>query len=142
MLEGHAHSGQICHSLESDLHRASAAPIVSVPVKRTLVLMMFVASFFFCASLAAAQTFSVEGQQPETQKKQSGKAPKGKAAAAAPSSTSNGIGWGSSIEVGRMARAAEQALKKHDYAGANNFAQRAVNAAPQNGKLWFLLGYI
>src|SRR3954447_21234707 len=99
MLEGHAHSGQICHSLESDLHRDSATLIVSVPVKRTLVLMMFVASFFFCASLAAAQTFSVEGQQPETQKKQSPNAPKGKAAASAPS-TSNGIGWGSSIEVG------------------------------------------
>ena len=107
-------------------------------MKRTLVLMMFLVAFFLGASAALAQTFQVEGQQPEPQKKPSGKAPKGKAAPSAPSS---GIGWGSSIEVGRMARAAEQALKRRDYASATNFAQRAVNAAPQNGKLWFLLGY-
>src|SRR3954467_15872053 len=133
-----------CRALESDLLRASATPIVSVPVKRTLVLMMFLVVSLLCASTALAQTFSVEGQQPAPQKqKQSGKAAKGKPAgpgAAAPSA-SNGLGWGSSIEVGRMARAAQQALKKHDYAAASNFAQRAVNAAPQNGELWFLLGY-
>src|SRR3954470_20077730 len=106
--------------------------------------MMFLVVFLLGASAAFAQTFSVEGQQPEPQKKQTGKAPKGKAAGkAAPSapSASNGLGWGSSIEVGRMARAAQQALKKHDYVSAQNFAQRAVNAAPQDGKLWFLLGY-
>jgi len=107
--------------------------------------MMFLVVSLLCVSTAWAQTFSVEGQQPAPQKqqKQSGKAAKGNpagSAAAAPQS-SNGIGWGSSIEVGRMARAAQQALKKHDYVSAQNFAQRAVNAAPQNGKLWFLLGY-
>src|SRR5205085_7845311 len=110
----HAHSGQICHSLESDLHRASATPIVSVPVKRTLVLMMFAGAFLLCASLSVAQTFSVEGQQPETQKKQSGKAPKGKAAASAPSA-SNGFGWGGSIEVDRLARAAQQSIRMLGY---------------------------
>src|SRR4051794_22092429 len=104
--------------------------------------MMFLVAFLLGAPAALAQTFPVDGQQPEPQKKQSGKAPKGKAAPAGPAaSTSNGIGWGSSIEVGRMARAAQQALKKKDYAAASNFAQRAVNAAPQNGELWFLLGY-
>src|SRR3954463_10299191 len=120
--------------------RASATPIVSVPVKRTLVSMLFLLVSLACAS---AQTFSVEGQQPAPQKqKQSGKAAKGKTAPpSAAAQSSGGIGWGSSIEVGRMARAAQQALKKHDYVSAQNFAQRAVNAAPQDGKLWFLLGY-
>src|SRR5205809_6817820 len=102
---------------------------------------MLVVAFSLCAAPALAQTFSVEGQQPELQKKQSGKAPKGPTGKSAAPSASNGIGWGSSIEVGRMARAAQQALKKRDYAAASNFAQRAVNAAPQNGELWFLLGY-
>ena len=40
-----------------------------------------------------------------------------------------------------MARAAQQALKHNNAAQAASFAQRAVNAAPQDAKLWFLLGY-
>ena len=53
----------------------------------------------------------------------------------------NGIGWGSSIEVGRLARAAEDALRHGNPGAAADYAQRAVKAAPQDGKLWFLLGY-
>ncbi len=61
--------------------------------------------------------------------------------AQANASTRNGIGWGSSIEVGRLARAAEDALRRGNPGAAADYAQRAVKAAPQDNKLWFLLGY-
>ncbi|PSH04861.1 MAG: hypothetical protein CXZ00_05715 [Acidobacteria bacterium] len=51
------------------------------------------------------------------------------------------LGWGSSIEVGRNARAAESSLKHGNSSGAMAAAERAVKAAPQNARLWFLLGY-
>ena len=53
----------------------------------------------------------------------------------------SGIGWGSSIEVGRLASAAEDALRRGNPSAAADYAQRAVKAAPQDNKLWFLLGY-
>jgi tetratricopeptide (TPR) repeat protein len=56
-----------------------------------------------------------------------------------PSAT--GIGWGSSIEVARDARAAQQALDRGEYRAAAAFATRAAHAAPQNTGIWFLLGY-
>ena len=52
-----------------------------------------------------------------------------------------GLGWGSSIEVSRQARAAQDALKRNDYTAAVGFAERAAKSAPQNAELWFLLGY-
>jgi len=51
------------------------------------------------------------------------------------------LGWGSSIDVAREGRAAEDALKRNDYAAAVSFAERAAKSAPQNPELWFLLGY-
>ena len=51
------------------------------------------------------------------------------------------MGWGSSIEVARQARAAQDALRRHDYNSAFNYAQRATKAAPQNPDFWFLLAY-
>ncbi len=51
------------------------------------------------------------------------------------------MGWGSSIDVARQARAAQDALKRNDYAAAVSFAERAAKSAPQNPELWFLLGY-
>lgn len=56
-------------------------------------------------------------------------------------SSGDAMGWGSSIEVGRNARAAEGELKKGNAAAAASAAERAVRAAPQNARLWFLLGY-
>ncbi|MGB9361543.1 MAG: tetratricopeptide repeat protein, partial [Candidatus Sulfotelmatobacter sp.] len=53
----------------------------------------------------------------------------------------SGFGWGSSIEVSRQARAAQDALKRNDYTAAVGFAERAAKSAPQNAELWFLLGY-
>src|SRR3954470_14179902 len=91
-----------------------------------------------CAPLAvSAQTFDVHSSQaspaaPKDRKKQSS----GPAAG-----SQNSIGWGSSIEVGRQSRAAEDSLKRGNFAAAANYAKRAADAAPQNGKLWFLYGY-
>jgi tetratricopeptide (TPR) repeat protein len=86
-----------------------------------------------------AQTFEVNGQSPNTSQSaaKSGK----RAASSATPSSSGGIGWGSSIEVGRFARAAESALAKGDATTATTYAERAVQAAPQDAKLWFMLGY-
>lgn len=98
-----------------------------------------------------AQTFEIGGQ--DQQKKQppknqknapASKASKGGKSAPTPSqgeSSGVGLGWGSSIEVGRMARAAQQSLKHGNPAEAATFAERAVKQAPNDVKLWFLLGY-
>lgn len=96
--------------------------------------------FLVFATVAAAQTFEIgnqPAQSPATTK--SSKPAKGKSAASG--SESSGIGWGSSLEVSQYSRAAEQALRKGDGNAAANYAERAVKAAPQNAKLWFLLGY-
>jgi tetratricopeptide (TPR) repeat protein len=111
-------------------------------VKRSFLIICSLI-FPFVYSAAHAQDFEVNGGQQQapansTQKpgQKSGKKAK---AAAAPSE--NGVGWGTSIEVGRLARAAEDALKHGNAQAAANYAQRAVQAAPQNSKLWLLLGY-
>ncbi|HET9790357.1 MAG TPA: tetratricopeptide repeat protein, partial [Candidatus Angelobacter sp.] len=109
-------------------------------MKRNLLVLVFCS--LALAGYSAAQTFEIGGQ-PSQQKQstpQKGNTKKGgQSSAAQPSS--NGLGWGSSIEVGRNARAAEQALKKGNYAAAMNFAQRVVQAAPNDARNWFLLGY-
>ncbi len=90
-----------------------------------------------------AQTFEVNGQQSQpapTSPKYTTTEEK-PAQPAANNAGDNGIGWGSSIEVGRLARAAEDALRHGNPGAAADYAQRAVKAAPQDNKLWFLLGY-
>jgi tetratricopeptide (TPR) repeat protein len=57
------------------------------------------------------------------------------------SSGSTDFSWGAGIEVARQARATDEAIKRNDFAGAVGHAQQAVNAAPQDAELWFLLGY-
>ena len=51
------------------------------------------------------------------------------------------LGWGSNIQNARLAHAAEEALRNHNYAAAADYAQRATQAAPNDAQLWFLLGY-
>src|SRR5712671_574200 len=58
-----------------------------------------------------------------------------------PESSQKELGWGSNIQNARLARAAENALKSHNYAAAVDFAQRAAESAPNDAQLWFLLGY-
>lgn len=88
---------------------------------------------------AAAQTFEIGGEQ--SAKPQNKSAKRSHPTAQEPSASGSGIGWGSSIEVGRNTRAAEDALKRGDSAAAMNFAERAMKAAPGNARVWFLLGY-
>ncbi len=57
------------------------------------------------------------------------------------SPASKSLGWGSNIENARLARAAELALKDGNFAIAVDYAQRAAQAAPNEARLWFLLGY-
>jgi tetratricopeptide (TPR) repeat protein len=89
------------------------------------------------SATAGAQTFDVNGQSssPSTptthSKKQSSPHVNGE----------TGMGWGSSIEVAREARAAQTALQQGNYREATSHAQRAVDAAPQNYDLWFTLAY-
>lgn len=86
---------------------------------------------------AHGQTFEVNGQQQEPAPQND----KSRAGAPQSPSPSGGLGWGNSIEVSRMARAAESALAKGDTGAAVTYAERATQAAPQDPKLWFLLGY-
>jgi tetratricopeptide (TPR) repeat protein len=87
----------------------------------------------FVASACAAQTFDVNGQSSSTPASRPGK----KHA----QQSETGMGWGSSIEVAREARAAQTALQHGDAKEAAAHAQQAVNAAPQNFELWFTLAY-
>ena len=87
---------------------------------------------------AFGQTFDVNGQSgtpsPSSQKQQN-------QSGSEASQSSPQLGWGSSIDVAREGRAAQDALKRNDYAAAVTYAERAANSAPQNAELWFLLGY-
>jgi tetratricopeptide (TPR) repeat protein len=98
---------------------------------------------------ASGQTFDINQPAQNNPAKPAKKGKKAKAntgtsAAPAPSSSvpsEGGIGWGSGIEVARNARAAQEALQHNDFRSAEQYANRAANAAPQNTPLWFLLGY-
>ena len=84
---------------------------------------------------AASQTFEINGQSPQQPQKAPAKnAKSGNKPAAGGNASSNGLSWGTSIDVSRQARAAEQAIKRGDYATAANFAEKAANAAPQNAQ--------
>jgi tetratricopeptide (TPR) repeat protein len=80
------------------------------------------------------QTFDVSGQS-SSNPKQTGSAQTNS------SGQTDNFSWGSGIQVARQARAAQDALKRNDFAGAVSYAQQAANSAPQNAELWFLLGY-
>ena len=93
--------------------------------------LLAVCCFLLLSFSLWSQTFEV-GNETATPPAQKGKAN---------SQPQQGIGWGSSIEVGRNARAAEDALRRGNATQAAQFADRAVKAAPKNAKLWFLKGY-
>jgi tetratricopeptide (TPR) repeat protein len=92
----------------------------------------------FCAvvlcNLALAQTYEVNGQGGST-------APDSQKSQAASSDQGSDLSWGSSIDVARQARSAQDALKRNDYKAAVSFAESAAKSAPKNAELWFLLGY-
>jgi tetratricopeptide (TPR) repeat protein len=95
-------------------------------------------SFFLIIALSsiAGQTYEVNDPGNASKTGQQQKSPPSDSPQNAPN-----LGWGSSIEVARQARAAQDALKRNDYAAAISFAERAAKSAPQDAELWFLLGY-
>jgi tetratricopeptide (TPR) repeat protein len=109
-------------------------------VKSRLPLTSFCIVFLFL-SHALGQTYDVNGQGSSTPNNQNGSATDGARSDAKQDQGGSGFGWGSSIEVARQARAAQDALKRNDYTAAVSFAEQAAKAAPQNAELWFLLGY-
>ncbi len=108
---------------------------------KTRTVLLILCSLFLSVA-ALAQTFEVDGQQSQpTPNSPNNTKKKNQPAGQANASGDNGFGWGSSIEVGRLARAAQDALRHGNPGAAADYAQRAVKAAPQDSKLWFLLGY-
>src|ERR1700756_3602010 len=98
-------------------------------------LVCAVVALVLCASAVRGQTFEI-GSQDSNPKSAADE--KGQRHSAAPDA---GMGWGTSIEVAREARAAREALQKNDYRAATSYASRAARSAPQNADLWFLFGY-
>jgi tetratricopeptide (TPR) repeat protein len=103
---------------------------------------------FFCSltllSSAWAQTFDINGQssnQQQQNQKTKGNKKSSTRSQATDQNTASSPGWGGSIETGRYARAAEDALKKGNYSAAVNYAQHLTQVAPNDPRNWFLLGY-
>ncbi len=88
-------------------------------------------------SCAWGQTFEVNG---ENNSQPQAKAQK-RNPAETPDQQDTSLGWGTSIETSRVAHAADDALRRNDYAAAVNFAESAAKSAPQDPEMWFLLGY-
>ncbi|HEY1936347.1 MAG TPA: tetratricopeptide repeat protein [Candidatus Angelobacter sp.] len=114
---------------------------------------------FFCLALVCslflvtngwAQTFDLNSKpQDQNQKSQpkqnsarksANRASGGNGGGSAPCGNT-GSGWGGSIEAGRYARAAENALKNGNPSAAANYAEHLTQAAPSDACNWFLLGY-
>lgn len=94
------------------------------------------------------QTFDLGNQPAQKQNSQSTKKGQGFGAkkqsqsqTSQESSGSSGLGFGTSIDVGRNARAAQDALAKGNYTAAMTYARRLTQQAPNNPGHWFLLGY-
>jgi tetratricopeptide (TPR) repeat protein len=104
----------------------------------------FIFGCLLAVPMAAGQTFEINSNgQVNSETSQPAQKSRGQASKPASRSagSSNGMGWGNSIEVARQARAAEQALNGGNYAAGVDFAERAAHAAPQNTDFWFMLGF-
>jgi tetratricopeptide (TPR) repeat protein len=121
---------------------AAHYPFTVVLVKKSLLGAALLGSLIL-ANLGSTQTQTFElGSQPSTATKKNPSDKKaGNKQADQSAASPGGLGWGSSIEVGRGARAAEDALRRGDYAAAMNYAQRITQSAPNDPRNWFLLGY-
>ncbi len=95
---------------------------------RSKIICSFVVFLF--ASSGLSQTYQVGSggsAKPEPQTDHQSQSPE--------------LGWGSSIQNARLARAAELALQRGDHALAFEYAQRASKSAPNDPQLLFLMGY-
>ena len=110
------------------------------PVRRNLLGLALL-----CALLQSGfgqeQTFDLGNQPAQKQNSQSTRKGKKQTQSSTEPSGSGGLGFGTSIEVGRNARAAQDALAKGNYVAAMTYARRVTQAAPNNPSHWFLLGY-
>jgi tetratricopeptide (TPR) repeat protein len=102
-------------------------------VKRRFSLASLCIVFLF--RIALAQTYDVKDQGDAAASNNA------KQSVNSADKDNSSLGWGSSIDVAREARAAQDALKRNDYAAAVSFAERAAKSAPKDAELWFLLGY-
>lgn len=121
-------------------------------MKKTLLTLALVCPLLLAGN-SWAQTFEINGQSQQPKKSQQAK--KGKSAAPSRGRRGSGAqssagqtcaaresgGWGGSIESGRYARAAENALKQGNYQAAANYSQHLIDIAPSDACNWFLLGY-
>src|SRR4051794_8348484 len=90
-------------------------------------------SLLLCAAVVATacanaqeQTYKIgSGSPPPAQKPKSRSK---QAPAQSSETTEKNLGWGSNIQNARLARAAENALKNHNYSAAVDFAQRAAQS--------------
>ncbi len=100
-------------------------------------VLLIVCSLLLPIAPMMAQTFEINGQQspPAPASPNAKQQKKNQPSAQANASGESGMGWGSSIEVGRLARAAEDALRRGNPGAAADYAERAVKAAPQDNKL-------
>lgn len=104
----------------------------------TFIKYVTFCSLLLLATAGLSQTFEIGGESapqagPPAKSSQRGVTSK--------STAETGFGWGNSIEVGRLTRAAEDALKQGNAGAAADYAARALKLAPQGNHLWFLLGY-
>lgn len=92
------------------------------------------------ATMVVGQTFQIGGSAGSGKASSHPQQDSG-TAASQPAGAGSGLGWGSSIQVARQARAANDALQKGDYAAATAYAEQAAKSAPQEYELWYTLGY-
>src|SRR5262249_35484182 len=108
----------------------------------TCPLMAVLLCFAATASLCA-QTYEIGGQ--DQQSKQTPQHTPGKKGNRNPQSGSaaqEGTGaWGSGIEFTRFLRKAEDEARRGNNAAAADYTRRALQEAPNNPDLWFMLDY-
>jgi tetratricopeptide (TPR) repeat protein len=100
----------------------------ATPVSFKLVCLYILAAV--CCSVEA-QIYKVGTDASAKPQTQSGQA----------ETQSQPLGWGSNIQTARLARAAQLALQRGEYAVAVDYAQRAAQADSTDPQVWFLLGY-
>ncbi|MGZ4820811.1 MAG: tetratricopeptide repeat protein [Terriglobales bacterium] len=112
-------------------------------MKRNLSLFLICSLAVLACSPLAAQTFEInpQGGAQATPASPQAKPGNKNQNPAASSGTQGSLSWGSSIEVARTARAADNALRRNDFNGALVYAERAAHAAPQDINMWLMYGY-
>src|SRR5437762_680531 len=148
MLESCSLSTTLLHLARWHLDQSKfITTMTSGPVnKKVFALNCSLIALAFCIlapESLSAQTFEIGGQS--SQPTQQSTVNKGKSrtpSQAFSASEGNGLqGFGAGIEYERLARKAEDELKHGNYSAASDYTKRALQSAPGNADLWFMLGY-